>query len=139
MLAKSIPSILSPLSTGQTIITAHFHKLTEKIIDNAMTNPPFRSPHHSSSRMSNIGSRQHAKPGEISLSHNEDTVFRMSYQNTERNTLSPETTPLVALSREGPGKKSVTYPAQFMLAANKNTCPSGHYVTKKNLFVAHMI
>ena len=131
MLAKSVPSILPPLNDEQIIDTTHIHSLTERNVENLITQPPFRSPHHSSSSVSIIGGGQHARPGEISLAHN-GVLFLDELPEYRRDCLEALRQPLedhtVQISR---AKKSVTYPAHFMLVATKNPCPCGHYGTKK--------
>lgn len=131
MLAKSIPSILPALNSSQIIETTHIHSLVGKVLDDVVYSPPFRSPHHSSSSVSIIGGGQHAKPGEISLAHN-GVLFLDELPEYRRDCLEALRQPLedyvVQISR---AKKSVTYPAKFMLIATKNPCPCGHYGTKK--------
>lgn len=132
MLAKSMPTILPPLSKDQIAETTHIHSLTERYIDGVVTEPPFRSPHHSSSSVSIIGGGQNAKPGEISLSHN-GVLFLDELPEYRRDCLEALRQPLedsvVQISR---AKKSITYPARFMLIATKNPCPCGFYGTNKS-------
>lgn len=132
MLAKSVVSILPELDEHQIIETTHIHSLTERTIDQLITSPPFRSPHHSSSSVSIIGGGQHARPGEISLAHN-GVLFLDELPEYRRDCLEALRQPLedfvVQISR---AKRTVNYPAKFMLIATKNPCPCGNYGTKKH-------
>lgn len=132
MLAKSMPTILPPLSQEQIAETTHIHSLTERHLDSVVIDPPFRSPHHSSSSVSIIGGGQNARPGEISLSHN-GVLFLDELPEYRRDCLEALRQPLednvIQISR---AKKSITYPARFMLIATKNPCPCGYYGTNKS-------
>ena len=55
MMAKCMPSILPPLSLGESLET---------------TIRPFRSPHHTISQVAMVGGGTNPQPGEISLAHN---------------------------------------------------------------------
>jgi len=132
MLAKSVVSILPDLNGQQIIETTHIHSLTERTVDKLITNPPFRAPHHSSSSVSIIGGGQHARPGEISMAHN-GVLFLDELPEYRRDCLEALRQPLedyvVQISR---AKRTVSYPAKFMLIATKNPCPCGNYGTKKH-------
>lgn len=132
MLAKSIPSIMPPLSINQIIESTHIHSLINNETDGVINHPPFQSPHHSSSSVAIIGGGQHARPGEISLAHN-GVLFLDELPEYHRDCLEALRQPLedhiITISR---AKKSVFYPAHFMLVATKNPCPCGYYGTNKN-------
>lgn len=132
MLAKSLPSIMPSLSTDQIIETTHIHSLVNNDSGRVIHRPPFQSPHHSASSVSIIGGGQNARPGEISMAHN-GILFLDELPEYRRDCLEALRQPLedriVTIAR---AKKSVYYPANFMLIATKNPCPCGFYGTKKN-------
>lgn len=132
MLAKSLPSIMPDLSTNQIIETTHIHSLVNSDASKVITTPPFQAPHHSSSSVAIIGGGQNARPGEISMAHN-GVLFLDELPEYHRDCLEALRQPLedriVTISR---AKKSVHYPADFMLIATKNPCPCGYYGTNKN-------
>lgn len=132
MLAKSIPTIMPSLSQSQIIETTHIHSLVNNQANSVILTPPFRSPHHSSSSVAIIGGGQNARPGEISLAHN-GVLFLDELPEYHRDCIEALRQPLedkiITIAR---AKKSVNYPADFMLIATKNPCPCGYYGTKKN-------
>ena len=132
MLAKSLPSIMPNLNVRQIIETTHLHSLVNNDSGKVITTPPFQSPHHSSSSVAIIGGGQNARPGEISMAHN-GILFLDELPEYRRDCLEALRQPLedkiVTIAR---AKKSVYYPADFMLIATKNPCPCGFYGTKKD-------
>lgn len=132
MLAKSVPSIMPNLNIDQIIETTHIHSLVNNDSSKVITTPPFQAPHHSSSSVAIIGGGQNARPGEISMAHN-GVLFLDELPEYHRDCLEALRQPLedriITISR---AKKSIYYPANFMLVATKNPCPCGYYGTKKS-------
>ncbi len=129
MLARALAGILPP-PDRQTIIEAtHIHSLVEKDYESIMASPPFRSPHHSASSVAIIGGGQNARPGEISLAHG-GVLFMDELPEFRRDCLEALRQPLeenvVHVSR---AKRSIVYPANFIMAATRNPCPCGYYGT----------
>lgn len=131
MLAKAIPSIMTPPSQEEVVVMTHLHSLTNDNVTQLMQNRPFRSPHHSSSDVSIIGGGQRPRPGEVSLAHG-GVLFLDELPEFRRNTIESLRQPLedgvVTVAR---AKDTVTYPARFMLVATKNPCPCGFYGSTK--------
>ena len=127
MMARIVPSLLPPLTPDERIAVTKLHSLSGDNIDMIATNRPFRSPHHTSSRVSLIGGGNPPKPGDISLSHY-GVLFLDEIPEYPRSTLEALRQPLedrsVSISRAA---GHATYPADFMLIATMNPCPCGFY------------
>jgi magnesium chelatase family protein len=129
MLAKRIPTILPPMSLEESIETTRIHSVAGVLEDSRglVGTRPFRSPHHTISDAGLIGGGVVPRPGEVSLGHN-GVVFLDELPEFQRNVLEVLRQPLeegaVTIAR---ASMSVTFPAQFMLAAAMNPCPCGFF------------
>ena len=72
MLAKRLPSILPPLSLGESLETTKIHSVAGKWGKDGglISKRPFRDPHHTISTVAMTGGGSFPQPGEISLAHN---------------------------------------------------------------------
>lgn len=72
MLAKRLPSILPPLSLGESLETTKIHSVAGRLQNNTglISKRPFRDPHHTISTVAMTGGGSYPQPGEISLAHN---------------------------------------------------------------------
>lgn len=129
MMAKRLPSILPPLSLGESLETTKIHSVAGKLEKNTslISKRPFRSPHHSTSMVAMAGGGSYPQPGEISLSHH-GVLFLDELPEFSRNVLEVLRQPLedrkITISRV---RCSVEYPSSFMLIASMNPCPCGYY------------
>lgn len=129
MLAKRLPSILPPLSLGESLETTKIHSVAGKLGKEGglISRRPFRSPHHTISNVAMTGGGTFPQPGEISLAHN-GVLFLDELPEFSRNVLEVLRQPLedrkISISRV---KFNVEYPASFMLVASMNPCPCGYY------------
>lgn len=129
MLAKRLPSILPPLSLGESLETTKIHSVAGKLgRDGGLISiRPFRDPHHTISNVAMTGGGSFPQPGEISLAHN-GVLFLDELPEFSRNVLEVLRQPLedrkISISRV---KCNVEYPASFMLVASMNPCPCGYY------------
>ena len=73
MLAKRLPSILPPLTLGESLETTKIHSVAGKLEQESglISKRPFRAPHHTISTVAMTGGGSFPQPGEISLAHNE--------------------------------------------------------------------
>lgn len=127
MLARALNSLLPPLSDTEIIEVTKLHNLDGNQVDNdIVTERPFRTPHHTASRVSMIGGGTKAAPGEISLAHH-GTLFLDELLEYPRATLESLRQPLenkqITISR---AQGKYYYPANFMLVATMNPCPCGY-------------
>ncbi|MEG1564324.1 MAG: YifB family Mg chelatase-like AAA ATPase [Bacteroides sp.] len=129
MMAKRLPSILPPLSLGESLETTKIHSVAGKLDRNSslITKRPFRDPHHTISQVAMVGGGSFPQPGEISLAHN-GVLFLDELPEFNRSVLEVLRQPLedrrITISRV---KCSIDYPAGFMLVASMNPCPCGYY------------
>lgn len=129
MMAKRLPSILPPLSLGESLETTKIHSVAGKLgrDSSLISKRPFRDPHHTISPVALVGGGNNPQPGEISLAHN-GVLFLDELAEFNRNVLEVLRQPLedrnITISRV---KWSVEYPASFMLVASTNPCPCGYY------------
>jgi magnesium chelatase family protein len=129
MLAEAFPTILPPLSKVQQLEVMSLYQLAGmKMIESSQ--PPFRSPHHSSSSVSLIGGGSSPRPGEISLAHH-GVVFLDEMAEFPKRTLDMLRQPMesgkVTISR---ASSTVTYPTNFILIGAMNPCPCGYADSK---------
>lgn len=128
MLTRCLPSILPSLTTEECLEVTRIYSvagLTSK--QNPVINSrPFRSPHHTSSQVALVGGGAYPKPGEISLSHR-GVLFLDEFPEFTSQSLESLRQPLedkvVSISR---ASGSITFPANFILAAAMNPCKCGH-------------
>lgn len=129
MLAKRLPSILPDFTLEEALETTKIHSVAGHLEPNEalITTRPFRSPHHTISDAGLIGGGTMPKPGEVSLAHH-GVLFLDELPEFKKNVLEVMRQPLedgrVTISR---ALLSLTYPAEFMLAAAMNPCPCGYY------------
>ncbi|MEK7089581.1 MAG: YifB family Mg chelatase-like AAA ATPase [Patescibacteria group bacterium] len=128
MLAQAIPSILPLPSLEESIEITRIYSaagLTQRA--SFIEWRPFRAPHHSASLVSILGGGTNPRPGEISLSHR-GVLFLDELPEFHRDILEGLRQPLedgkVHIAR---AKKTLIFPARFILAAAMNPCPCGHY------------
>ena len=126
MLARTLVSILPPLSFDEILEVTEIHSIAGCLEKDFVTKPPLRNPHHNISYTSLIGGGNSIKPGEITLAHrgilllDEFSEFDKKAVNALRQPLEDK---VISISRL---KQSVTYPSDFILVAAFNPCPCGN-------------
>lgn len=129
MMAKRLPSILPPLSLGESLETTKIHSVAGKLGGGSslISQRPFRDPHHTISQVAMVGGGSFPQPGEISLAHN-GVLFLDELPEFSRTVLEVLRQPIedrrITISRV---KSTIDYPAGFMLVASMNPCPCGYY------------
>ena len=129
MLAQRLATILPPLSLEQSLETTRIYSSVGLLgRDKALlATRPVRMPHHSASGPALVGGGPMPRPGELSLAHF-GILFLDEFVEFPRHVLEMIRQPLedgfVIVSR---AKRTIKFPAQFMLVAAMNPCPCGYY------------
>ncbi len=129
MLAKRLPGILEDMNLEEALESTRIHSAIgfAAQISGIISQRPFYAPHHTISDIAMVGGTQIPQPGEISLAHN-GVLFLDELPEFKRNVLEALRQPLeegkIKISR---ARKSLNFPAKFMLIAAMNPCPCGFY------------
>jgi magnesium chelatase family protein len=129
LLAKSLPSILPPLTKEETIEISKIYSVCGLLSKDKplITTRPFRNPHHSSSLVSIVGGGTNPKPGEISLAHR-GVLFLDEFPEFPRSIIESLRQPMedgyISVSR---ARRSIIFPCKFILVAASNPCPCGFF------------
>ncbi len=130
MLAKAFAHILPELSFEDMLEVTSIHSVSGTLEETLVTEPPFRSPHHTASYVSLVGGGANLKPGEITLAH-KGVLFLDEFPEFDRRVIEALREPLeegvVSVSR---AKGTARFPAQTILVAAMNPCPCGNYGIK---------
>ncbi len=132
MLAKRLPTIMSPMTIEEAIETTSIYSVAGQIKDDRIlcSLRPFCSPHHTISDVAIIGGGQWPRPGQVSLAHN-GVLFLDEMSEFSRSVLEALRQPIedgvVTIAR---ARLSVKYPANFILVGARNLCPCGNMGSK---------
>ena len=120
MLAKAFAHILPELSFEDMLEVTSIHSVSGTLEETLVTEPPFRSPHHTASYVSLVGGGANLKPGEITLAH-KGVLFLDEFPEFDRRVIEALREPLeegvVSVSR---AKGTARFPAQTILVAAMN-------------------
>jgi len=128
MLSRALPGILPSLNEEESLEVTKIYSLTGNIPPNGslIKARPFRTSHHTISRIGLIGGGSNPHPGEISLAHH-GVLFLDELPEFPRSTLEALRQPLedgeINVSRIAGSAK---FPCQFTLIAAANPCPCGY-------------
>ena len=128
LLAKSLPSILPPLTFAESLEVTKIYSVAGLLPENQnlINYRPFRSPHHTLSEVALIGGGNPPKPGEMTLAHR-GVLFLDEFPEFHRDALESLRQPIedgkITISR---AKNTFTFPSRFMLIAASNPCLCGY-------------
>ena len=123
LLAKSLISILPPLTYDEIIDATSIYSVCGLLDNSALTTPPFRSPHHTSSYTSIVGGGTYPKPGEISLAH-KGVLFLDEFPEFDKRVIESLREPLEEKTiRIARSKGSETFPADCIIVIAMNPEP----------------
>lgn len=126
MLSRAFPSILPPLEYVEMLDVYKIYSVVSQLGTLHRRYRPFRSPHHTTSKIGLIGGGAHPIPGEISLAHR-GVLFLDELPEFPRGVLEALRQPLedgmVTIARAA---GSISFPCRFLLLAASNPCPCGY-------------
>ena len=93
MLAKAFRTILPELSQDHMLEATAIHSYAGVLRGPIVTEPPYRSPHHTASYVSVIGGGTTPKPGEVTLAHR-GVLFLDEFPEFERRSIDALRQPL---------------------------------------------
>ncbi|MEK7520182.1 MAG: YifB family Mg chelatase-like AAA ATPase [Patescibacteria group bacterium] len=129
MLARALCALLPDLTEEEMIETTKIHSVAGELPQEfgAVSQRPFRSPHHSASHVALVGGGEKAHPGEVTLAHN-GILFLDEFPEFSKTVIEALRQPLedrrITVSR---AHGTFVYPANFILIATQNPCPCGYY------------
>jgi magnesium chelatase family protein len=128
LLARSLPSILPPLSWEECLEVTKVYSIAGLLPKErpVISKRPFRAPHHTASAVSIIGGGRVPHPGEVSFATH-GILFLDELPEFSRDVLEALRQPLeegvVTISR---AHGAYTFPARFIFVGAMNPCPCGH-------------
>jgi len=129
LMARALPSILPAMTIDEALDVTRIYSVADLLPSDVplVRARPFRAPHHTISHAGLVGGGNWPHPGEISLAHrgvlflDELPEFGSKVLEVLRQPLEDKT---VTISR---AQGSLTFPANFQLAASMNPCPCGYF------------
>jgi len=127
MLSRGFPSLFPNLTKEEVLEVSEIYSASGLLQENKyILFPPFRSPHHTTSKIGLTGGGTIPRPGEISLAHR-GILFLDELPEFPRSTLEALRQPLedgyISISR---ASGSLRFPSRFLLVAASNPCPCGY-------------
>ncbi|MBX4195945.1 YifB family Mg chelatase-like AAA ATPase [Candidatus Parcubacteria bacterium] len=126
MLAKAFAGILPELTFDEALEATSIYSVAG-VLSGFITDPPFRSPHHTSSYVSLVGGGATPRPGEITLAHR-GVLFMDEFPEFERRVIESLRQPLeekyISVAR---ARGTAKFPADVILIAAMNPCPCGNF------------
>lgn len=129
LLAHSLTGLLPALTLPEKIELTEIYSACHLLSNGCslISQPPFRSPHHTIPTSSLIGGGTIPHPGEITLAHH-GILYLDELPEFSRTSLESLRQPLeehqITLNRL---QASFSFPADFLLVASMNPCPCGYY------------
>lgn len=129
MMARALPGILPTLTESEAIELTNLYSIAGQLPSSSamVVTRPFRSPHHTSSKIGVVGGGSRPTPGEISLAHR-GVLFLDEFAEFPASLIESLRQPLedgvITISRAA---GTLQFPARFLLVAAANPCPCGYY------------
>ena len=133
MLARALAGILPDLTEEEALEVTKIYSITGNLPqgESVIKHRPFRSPHHTISRIGLIGGGTRPRPGEISLAHR-GVLFMDEFPEFPRHVLEAMRQPMedgiVTISR---ARGTLSFLAKFIMVAASNPCPCGYLGDQK--------
>lgn len=128
MLARRLVGLLPALDSDSARVVTRIHSAGDFRIpqDGLISDPPFRSPHHSATMPALVGGGSRTlRPGEISAAHG-GVLFLDELGEFSPSVLDALRQPLEeGVIRVSRAAGSVTFPAEFVFVGSMNPCPCG--------------
>lgn len=133
MLAKSIIDIMPKLSYKESLESTKIYSVSGNLgKESIIEKRPFRSPHHTTTKISLLGGGRDLRVGEVSLAHN-GVLFLDELLEFDKRIIEALREPLenkeINISRNS---GSVRYPSDFLFIGAFNPCPCGNYLSGIN-------
>ena len=127
LLSRAMPSILHSLEKEEMLEITKIYSVAGLLKDSyIISSRPFRTPHHTTSRIGLVGGGSVPAPGEISLAHR-GILFLDEFSEFPRTVLESLRQPMedgsITISR---AQGSLSFPCRFLLLAASNPCPCGY-------------
>lgn len=131
-LAKSFSKILPSIKNNESYEISKIHSIAGLFEqDNLIIERPFRSPHHSASKVGILGGGNPIKPGEVTLAHN-GVLFLDEFGEFNKDIIESLRVPVedkeIYITRSG---RSYKMPSNFILIIASNPCPCGNFGNPK--------
>lgn len=141
MIAKRMTSIMPDMTIDEALLSTKIFSSVGILKDKGklVTNRPFINPHHTASNIAIIGGGASSRAGQVSVASG-GILFLDEMLEFNRSVLEALRQPLedkvVTVSR---AKKTITYPADFMLIGAMNPCPCGYYGDKSRQCICSQV
>lgn len=127
MIAQRIPTILPDLTFEESLEVTKIYSISGLLNNMGLIHKrPFRSPHHTLSRVAMAGGGAKPSPGEVSLAHY-GVLFLDEIPEFPKSVLEVLRQPMedgkITVSR---ANGTFVFPAKYMLVAAMNPCPCGY-------------
>lgn len=129
MLSKALIELLPEMNDQEIFEVCKIKSSVDKSqgFSNQSIKRPFRSPHHTISKVGLVGGGNPIMPGEITLAH-KGVLFLDELPEFDRECIDSLRQPIesnyINIIR---AKEKITFPADFLLVAAYNLCPCGYY------------
>ena len=128
LLSKAFPSIFPPMDREEILEVSKIYSCAGLLGKSPfVATRPFRSPHHTISRIGLVGGGTTPSPGEISLAHR-GVLFLDEFPEFPHSVLEALRQPMedgaIFISR---ASGSLTFPSRFILLAASNPCLCGYF------------